>query len=135
MFPHELALSGLDDMYSVGTIFSDVNRNLDLGVGSGTDPTMDLAADTDGYLEDPLLGGDTGGFLAGVGGPSKEERGDLVTTSLSFLLVHLKIDGTAWAPILSSIFIGTMALLQVIMMFISWIISSYTDIYIAKMLK
>ena len=41
------------------------------------------------------------------------QQGDLVTTSLSFLLVHLKIDGTAWAPFLSSVFIGSMALLHV----------------------
>lgn len=105
---------GLDDIYSVGTIFSDVSRNLDLG----TDPLPDFAADTDGYLEDPMMGGGSGGFLPGIAGPSIEERGDLVTTSLSFLLVHLKIDGTAWAPILSSLFIGTMALLQVATKFI-----------------
>ena len=105
---------GLDDIYSVGTIFSDVSRNLDLG----PDPLPDFAADTDGYLEDPMMGGGSGGFLPGIAGPSIEERGDLVTTSLSFLLVHLKIDGTAWAPILSSLFIGTMALLQVATKFI-----------------
>ena len=98
----------------MGTIFSDVSRNLDLGVGSGTDPSLDFAVDTDGYIEDPMMRGESGGFLPGIAGPSKEERGDLVTTSLSFLLVHLKIDGTAWAPFLSSMFIGTMALLQVV---------------------
>ena len=44
-------------------------------------------------------------------GTSRTQQGDLVTTSLSFLLVHLKIDGTAWAPLLSTIFVGMMTMM------------------------
>lgn len=44
---------------------------------------------------------------------NQNNEADLVTTSLSFLMIHLKIDGTDWAPFLSSVFIGSMALLQV----------------------
>ena len=75
-------------------------------------PTPDIGAAFgvgDG-IED-LGSADSGTF--GLGSAQKNEVGDIVTTSLSFRLVHLKIDGTAWAPFLSSVFIGSMALLQV----------------------
>jgi hypothetical protein len=81
------------------------------GLGVSHGPNFGLGLD--GYIEDPLGGEESGGSILGPSGAKKNEQGDLVTTSLSFLLVHLKIDGTAWAPFLSSGFVGSMALLQV----------------------
>ena len=86
-------------------------------------------------MEETTVGSD-------VGGVSKVPQGDLVTTSLSFLLVHLKIDGTAWAPSLSSAYIASMSLMQVQyviyggsdIMYVSQIISS-SDIHIQILMR
>ena len=58
------------------------------------------------------IGGRQGGGYWG-NGENRSPQGDLVTNSLSFLLVHLKFDGSAWAPLLSTVFVGSMALLHV----------------------
>ena len=87
-------------------------------VESGEPPTISISplGDIFGSIPDGIEGlGSTDIGIHNIlnGNNNKNEQGDLVTTSLSFLLVHLKIDGTAWAPFLSSVFVGSMALLQV----------------------
>lgn len=108
---------GLDDVYSVGAVMPNGgNPGLEGYFGFGVSHGPNFGQGLDGYIEDPLGGEESGGSIVGPTGAKKNEQGDLVTTSLSFLLVHLKIDGTAWAPFLSSGFVGSMALLQVMMM-------------------
>ena len=96
---------GLDDIYSVGAVFSSSGKD-SLSEGVEIIPIgHDFGVGLDGYMEESMVGSDTE--------VSKPHQGDLVTTSLSFLLVHLKIDGTAWAPSLSSAYIASMSLMQV----------------------
>lgn len=70
---------------------------------SGGASAGDADADADGQQA----------YAPGMASADRKQESDIVTTSLSFLLVHLKIDGTAWAPLLSTLFIGSMALLHV----------------------
>jgi hypothetical protein len=98
------------------------NPGLEGYFGFGVSHGPNFGQGLDGYIEDPLGGEESGGSIVGPTGAKKNEQGDLVTTSLSFLLVHLKIDGTAWAPFLSSGFVGSMALLQVMMMMMTMIV-------------
>jgi hypothetical protein len=101
-------------VYSVGAVMPNgANPGLEGYFGLGVSHGPNFGLGLDGYIEDPLGGEESGGSVLGSTGAKKNEQGDLVTTSLSFLLVHLKIDGTAWAPFLSSAFVGSMALLQV----------------------
>ena len=96
---------GLDDIYSVGAVFSSSGKDSLSEEVDYAHLGHDFGVGLDGYMEESMVGSD-----AGV---SKPHQGDLVTTSLSFLLVHLKIDGTAWAPSLSSAYIASMSLMQV----------------------
>ena len=101
-----------------GSVSTSTGALIAAAVESGETPTISISplGDIFGSIPDGIEGlGSTDIGIHNIlnGNNNKNEQGDLVTTSLSFLLVHLKIDGTAWAPFLSSVFVGSMALLQV----------------------
>jgi len=133
--------AGLDDVYSVGALASGGGTTAAVA-DAARQGAEAVAATATAAAVAATAGGDGGGDAAaaaaaaaaadggaradtagggaaanagagGAGGGGRSQQGDLVTTSLSFLLVHLKIDGTAWAPLLSTVFVGSMALLHV----------------------
>ena len=85
----------------MGAIISNDSEHIGRNFGNSYDGLKNLGTSD-------VSGVDTTGDLM-----TNNIESDLVTSSLSFLLFHLKIDGTAWGPFLSSVFIGSMALLQV----------------------
>ena len=86
-----------DDIMKVGAIISNRSEHISI---SNYSAVKNVGTDISGFTN-------TGDLI------TDNVEADLVTTSLSFLLFHLNIDGTAWGPFLSSVFVGSMALLQV----------------------